>query len=716
MGFGNTIINYGTILSNTSSAIFLQNSANPTVYSSTVNRGNTSLPAPGDAFIIPAPPGTPGASNTTFGTVIENFGTITSELPAGASQSTRALQAIAETANTAQNVFFANEVGAMVNGNVNMGNGNDTVELFSASEINGNPGANNLPALSAGSGFDTLILNGLSGVQPTGQLGGSLLGFNVLTKIGDGPWVITGVLDTSKGSLTAEVAEGTLILSGNTPTFSGTMTVDGPGTLQIGNGGTSGSFGANISDNGIVAFDRSDTLTYSNAISGTGQVGQIGTGRTILTGTNTYTGGTFINNGTLQVAADANLGNAAGPLTFGGNGGTLNTTASFTSARATTLNATGTFDVNPATTLTMTGVIGGPAALTKTDTGTLVLTGTNIYGGGTNLNGGTLTLGNANALGTGTLAMAAGTTLDFLGSYTVVNADTLSGDPTINVNTGLSETDAGAITNGTAAGALNKTGSGTLVLTSEDTYTAGTMISAGTLQLGDGGTSGSIIGDVADQGTLAFDRSDVVTFPGSISGAGAVNQIGSGTTVLTANNVYSGLTNVEAGTLAAGVENAFSPNSVHIVDPGGTLDLMGFDQEVPGVENEGTIYTHGDPNTQLIVNGSYVGNNGLLVLNTYLASDDSPSDKLVINGRTATGTTGLRIDNVGGPGAETFENGIPVVITENGATTDDHAFELVDEVRAGAFTYDLFRGGVEGTNPQDYFLRNTFIVPEQPRA
>lgn len=77
----------------------------------------------------------------------------------------------------------------MVNGNVNMGNGNDTVELFSGSAINGNPGTNNLPALSAGTGFNTLILNGISGIQPTGQLGGSLLGFNVLTKIGDGPWV-----------------------------------------------------------------------------------------------------------------------------------------------------------------------------------------------------------------------------------------------------------------------------------------------------------------------------------------------------------------------------------------------------------------------------------------------------------------------------------------------------------------------------------------------
>lgn len=101
-------------------------------------------------------------------------------------------------------------------------------------------------------------------------------------------------------------------------------------------------------------------------------------------------GGTSINNGTLQVAADNNLGASTGPLIFSGNGGTLKTTATFTSSRATTLDATGTFDVDPGTTLTMTGMIDGPAALTKNDAGTLVLTAGNTYEGGTPLNAGTL--------------------------------------------------------------------------------------------------------------------------------------------------------------------------------------------------------------------------------------------------------------------------------------------------------------------------------------
>ena len=91
-----------------------------------------------------------------------------------------------------------------------------------------------------------------------------------------------------------------------------------------------------------------------------------------------------------------------------------------------------------------------------------------------------------------------------------------------------------------------------MILTGDSTYTGGTTISAGTLQLGNGGTTGSIIGNVTDNSTLAFNRSDTVTFPGTISGTGGVSQIGSGMTILNANNTYTGPTNVLAGTLVVG--------------------------------------------------------------------------------------------------------------------------------------------------------------------
>ena len=70
--------------------------------------------------------------------------------------------------------------------------------------------------------------------------------------------------------------------------------------------------------------------------------------------------------------------------------------------------------------------------------------------------------------------------------------------------------------------------------------------------LGNGGTSGGIVGDVTNNGTLAFNRSDAVTFAGVISGAGAVNQVGTGATVLTGDNSYAGGTTIAAGTLQLG--------------------------------------------------------------------------------------------------------------------------------------------------------------------
>jgi outer membrane autotransporter protein len=111
---------------------------------------------------------------------------------------------------------------------------------------------------------------------------------------------------------------------------------------------------------------------------------------------------------------------------------------------------------------------------------------------------------------------------------------------------------------------------------------------------------------------------------------------------------------------------------------------------------------------------NYTGVGGTIGLNTFLGGDNSPSDRLVINGGSATGSSLLRITNTGGPGEETTANGILVVNAINGATTVPGAFSLSNgELRAGAFDYDLFRGGDPGS-PNDWFLRSTFIVPPVP--
>jgi len=99
---------------------------------------------------------------------------------------------------------------------------------------------------------------------------------------------------------------------------------------------------------------------------------------------------------------------------------------------------------------------------------------------------------------------------------------------------------------------LIKTDLGTLILTADNTYAGGTTIRDGVLQLGTGGAGGSIQGDVVNDGVLAVNRSDDFTFGGAISGAGALHQMGSGTTILTGNNSYTGGTTISAGTLQVG--------------------------------------------------------------------------------------------------------------------------------------------------------------------
>jgi outer membrane autotransporter protein len=317
----------------------------------------------------------------------------------------------------------------------------------------------------------------------------------------------------------------------------------------------------------------------------------------------------------------------------------------------------------------------------------------------------------------------------------------------------LSTTVSGTIEDGGAfsgvGGSLVKVGTGTLTLTGANTYTGGTTINGGGLQLGDGGTSGSILGNVANNGALVFDRSDTMTFAGVISGSGAVSQIGSGTTILTADNPYTGGTTISAGTLAVGdfahPSAALSGGGPISVGSGGTLG--GYGSVTGPVTNSGVIAAAsatpgflGSPTgtftiignllnqgviqlasgesigNVLEVRGGYVGAGGTMAINTFLGGDGSPSDRLVINGDpAATGETSVHVTNVGGPGAETIANGILVVNAINGATTSPGAFSLSNgELRAGAFDYDLFRGGVGGSDPNDWFLRSSFNGPPVP--
>ncbi|WP_175108594.1 autotransporter-associated beta strand repeat-containing protein, partial [Pararobbsia alpina] len=201
-------------------------------------------------------------------------------------------------------------------------------------------------------------------------------------------------------------------------------------------------------------------LTQNGAIDGTGALTKAGTGTLTLAGQNTYTGGTSLDGGVVQISADANLGAATGPLSF--NGGTLRTTADMSMSRATTLDTSGgIIETMPGTQLTQNGTIGGTGALTKAGTGTLVLSAANVYAGGTSLNGGVVQVSSDANLGaaTGPLSFNGGT-LRTTADMTMSRATTLdAGGGTIDTMPATQLTQNGAI-GGT--GALTKIGTGTL--------------------------------------------------------------------------------------------------------------------------------------------------------------------------------------------------------------------------------------------------------------
>jgi len=468
----------------------------------------------------------------------------------------------------------------------------------------------------------------------------------------------------------SQIGAGTTILTADN-TYTGGTTISA-GTLQLGNGGTSGAILGDVANNGALSFNRSDIQTFPGLISGGGVVNQIGAGTTILTADNTYTGGTAISAGTLQL----------------GNGGT-------SGAILGDVANNGALSFNRSDIQTFPGLISGSGVVNQIGAGTTILTADNTYTGGTAISAGTLQLGNG------------GTTGAILGD--VANNGALT------FNRSDVQTFAGQIS---GSGVVNQIGAGTTILAADNTYTGATTISAGTLQLGNGGASGGILGNVANNGALTFNRSDTVTFAGLISGNGTVNQNGSGATILTAQNTYGGPTNINSGVLRAGGVSTLSPNSAVNVAAAGTLDLNGYSQATAGATNAGLIDMGAGtaPGTTLTT-PNYVGQGGRIAMNTLLGGDDSPSDRLVINGGAASGSSSLIVANAGGAGALTTGNGILLVDAVNGGTTAASAFSLGNAggyVAAGPYAYTLQRSSVDGSGLQNWYLRSTVDCAAAP--
>jgi autotransporter-associated beta strand protein len=155
---------------------------------------------------------------------------------------------------------------------------------------------------------------------------------------------------------------------------------------------------------------------------------------------------------------------------------------------------------------------------------------------------------------------------------------------------------------------------GTLVVSGSIAPSAITTVNpGGTLGLGNGGSNGSIVGNVLNNGTLTFDRSDTYTFDGVISGSGALHQIGAGTTILTATNSYTGPTTVDSGVLL--VNGSIASSSVTTVNPGGALGGVGT---IGNTQlNAGGIFAPGapgQPGTSMRVAGNLAFQSGAIYL------------------------------------------------------------------------------------------------------
>jgi autotransporter-associated beta strand protein len=294
-----------------------------------------------------------------------------------------------------------------------------------------------------------------------------------------------------------------------------------------------------------------------------------GTSTWTLTGTTTATTAWQINQGALSIASDTNLGAAAG--TLGLNGGTLQTSADVTSARAVTLGtAGGTFD-NGGNNLTLSGAIAngsGAGALTATGGGTTTLTGTLSYTGLTTVQGGSLVLGDATRAATlpdnasvtgGSLAVANGS----LGAGTINNS--LGRAIVVGLTPGLAATAGSAIiiSNGTVA--------------FQNSGTAGTaqIDSTGLIDFADTSHAGSATITSSGGGLLQFRNASSARNATITTNTGSFTTFAGGSTADNATlTTNTGATLDGTGTIFVG--GASGGTSRQIVNSGGLLDIAGI--------------------------------------------------------------------------------------------------------------------------------------------
>ncbi len=321
--------------------------------------------------------------------------------------------------------------------------------------------ATNVDALGSGDVTDDATLE----LNTGGTFDNAISGSGQVVKSGDKMLTLSGANSYSGGTL---ISDGTLVASNVEALGTGDVTDDA--TLELNTGGT-----------------------FSNTISGSGQVVKSGDDVLTLSGTNSYSGGTLISDGTLVASNVEALG-----------------TGDVTDDAVLELNTGGDFD----------NAISGSGQVVKSGDETLTLSGSNTYTGGTTISGGTLVASNVEALGTGDVTDNAVLELNTGGDFD----NAISG-----------------------SGRVVKSGDETLTLSGSNTYTGGTLISDGTLVASNVEALGT--GDVTNNATLELNTGG--TFDNAISGSGQVVKSGDDVLTLSGANSYSGGTLISDGTLVA---------------------------------------------------------------------------------------------------------------------------------------------------------------------
>jgi outer membrane autotransporter protein len=493
---------------------------------------------------------------------------------------------------------------------------------------------------TTGNGGNAIQANFATQVTNSGTItggGGAVTGGNGITLVGAGG--VNALLNNS-GTITA--GNGTTGTGGiGVSMSSGASLTNSNGATILGGNGATGGVGVNATGlaSQTTVINNSGTITGGGSSTGSGAYGVSLGNYTVLTNDGTIIGA----DGQTGAGSGVNGAGTVGPVSIinhgiirGGN-------------NATGIGGYGMFVRGTTQPIINSGTVqGGNAAagIAASTNFSLILTNSGTVQGGasaaailgsvspntaiTITNSGTLAagIGYANAIETQNATTIINLELDkgyavtgnVVGNTGVINTLTLGGD-------GNASFDVSAVgpqyQNFTV---FNKTGNSVWTLTGTATVSTPWLISAGTLQIGDGTATGSILGDVTDNATLAFNRSDSVTFANVITGTGGVNQIGSGTTILTATNTYSGATTVSAGTLqvngsivsptvtvAAGTlaVGGTATASTIAVQSGGTLSVSGsIASPVVTVATGGTLLVNGS-----IAGSSAIGVGGLMKVN-----------------------------------------------------------------------------------------------------